>query len=444
MQQLALYFRESWLQSDSLRSRFARGVVWLMASSASAQFSALFASICAARLLGPEGFGQLGLIRSTVLMLGTVAGAGLGMAATKCVAEYRRTAPLRAGSVIGLLLSVALLFGLTTASVCLVMADPLAAGMLNQAALAGPLRLSCIMILLSAASAVALGALSGLEAFRSVALLSMVEAILNITLISLGAWFAGLIGAVAGSVLVTVVVLALRYLELVRQCRREGIPIRFASLRAEMSLLGRFALPAIAVQFAAQPFEWLARMNLARQEGGFEQLGIFTAAFSLGQIVSFLPQQVIGASAPLLSSQFAAGNLASFRRLVTASIASSVGAALTVALPFACGAPYIMAAYGSSFASGWLTLLLVLAAYTLAAGTLAFKTTFVASGHVWAQVRYTLVYGAALFIGALLLAPYGASGVAGAYLIAHLLLFLMQAIVIRMYGPLAVKEEVRT
>ena len=54
------------------------------------------------RLLGKTGFGEIGMIQNTVGIFGAAAGFGMGMAATKYVAEYRRTDPNRAGRFIAL------------------------------------------------------------------------------------------------------------------------------------------------------------------------------------------------------------------------------------------------------------------------------------------------------------------------------------------------------
>jgi O-antigen/teichoic acid export membrane protein len=53
-------------------------------------------------MLGKTGYGELGMIQTTVGMFGVFAGFGLGVTATKHVAEFRRSDPARAGRIIGL------------------------------------------------------------------------------------------------------------------------------------------------------------------------------------------------------------------------------------------------------------------------------------------------------------------------------------------------------
>ena len=99
------------LPKDSLRARFAKGAFWSLVGVAIGQGLALAAFIVAARRLGKVGFGELGMIRSTVGMFGVFAGFGLGFTATKHVAELRTSDPNRTGRIIGLSAVAAVICG---------------------------------------------------------------------------------------------------------------------------------------------------------------------------------------------------------------------------------------------------------------------------------------------------------------------------------------------
>jgi O-antigen/teichoic acid export membrane protein len=64
--------------------------------------SAMVASVLAARMMGKSVFGELGMINSTVGMLGEFAGLGLGLTTVKHVAEWRISDPKRAGRIVGM------------------------------------------------------------------------------------------------------------------------------------------------------------------------------------------------------------------------------------------------------------------------------------------------------------------------------------------------------
>ena len=71
----------------SLGTRFVRGAWWSLVGMGAAQGLAVLASIVTARLLGKVTFGEFGMVTGTVGAFGMLAGFGLGLTATKFVAE---------------------------------------------------------------------------------------------------------------------------------------------------------------------------------------------------------------------------------------------------------------------------------------------------------------------------------------------------------------------
>ena len=90
------------LPANSLRRRFANGAFWSVAAAVVSQGMRFLAFVIIARILGKTGFGELGMIQHTVSMFGIFTGLGLGLTATKHVAEFRSTDPSRAGRIMTL------------------------------------------------------------------------------------------------------------------------------------------------------------------------------------------------------------------------------------------------------------------------------------------------------------------------------------------------------
>src|SRR4029453_12131551 len=104
-----------------------RGAFWSLSGTLISRGLALLASILVARVLGKVGFGELGIIQSSVGMFGTFAGFGLGLTATKHVAEFRTKDPARAGRIISLSSLVSWMTGGVMAGLLFVLAPWLAA-----------------------------------------------------------------------------------------------------------------------------------------------------------------------------------------------------------------------------------------------------------------------------------------------------------------------------
>ena len=73
-------------QTKGIAFSFAAGVYWSLLGAVVSRGLTLVATVLAARTLGAEGFGELGMIQNTQGLFGVLAGAGLGLAATKFVA----------------------------------------------------------------------------------------------------------------------------------------------------------------------------------------------------------------------------------------------------------------------------------------------------------------------------------------------------------------------
>lgn len=74
------------LEASPIGYRLVHGAFWSLLVTVAARLLALTASILAVRLLGKGGFGELGIIQTTIGMFGTLAGFGLGLTATKHIA----------------------------------------------------------------------------------------------------------------------------------------------------------------------------------------------------------------------------------------------------------------------------------------------------------------------------------------------------------------------
>jgi O-antigen/teichoic acid export membrane protein len=416
---------------EPLGGRLARGVAWSLSGAVGLQAATALGAILTARVLGQTGFGELSLVRSTVVMMAALAGGGLGLAATQNVAELRDRDPLRAGRALGLLTNVALAAGTLAGLACWVLARPLAAWLSEGPDLATALRTGAPLLVVGAFGSVVSGALAGLEAFRAAARLTLLEAILGLVLIPSGGWLLGVSGAVGGGVAAALVALPFKVSVLSRHLRGAGIVVARCHTRAEWQALSRFALPALLLGFSAPPFEWLARVALAREPGGLAELGLFAAAFSWGNAVLFLPLQVSGAALPILTHTASAADRAGFSALLRSLAIATAGLGLAVALPLAVAAGPIMASYGPGFAAGVPALRLVLGAYALAAFSGLFRAVLVATGRLWWQLLHAVIWGLALLAVTSVLSADGAVGLGAGYLVAYAVSVVTQGLSVR-------------
>src|SRR5690242_11633211 len=103
---------------------------------------ALAGNVISARVLGPDDFGRFGLVLAVVTICGTLADAGLTYTAIKFIAQYSATNPPRAFAVARAYLLLRLLTGTVVAGAGIVLAAPIARGVLGYPALTPYLQLA--------------------------------------------------------------------------------------------------------------------------------------------------------------------------------------------------------------------------------------------------------------------------------------------------------------
>jgi len=406
---------------DSLRGRFARGALWSLIGAVLSQGLGLVASVITARLLGREEFGALGMIQSTVGMFGVFAGMGLGLTATKYVAELRTTNPERAGRIIGLTTLVAVATSGIATVVLFLLAPVLAARTLNAPQLVGEVRIASALLLFNTLNGVQIGALAGFEAFKLVARVNLARGLLSFPLTIGGVLLWQLPGAVLGLVAAAFAGCLFAHAALRRESIHAGICVRFDKAWRERCVLWRFSTPAFLSGAMVAPVTWICSAMLVNQPSGYAEMGLFNAANQWRAVLLFLSSIVGQVTIPLLTTLQTTGRKAQTRRLLKTAMLASAVWALPLVLVLVLLSSRIMAAYGPSFASHGSILSIV----AITAGLLAVQTPvghlLAASGQMWLGAFMNLGWAVVLLIAArfLLHQQWGARGLAAAYLIAY-------------------------
>ena len=381
------------LQHSGVLDRLRHGFIWSAAGAVFSRGVLLLAMIIASRLLGRELYGELGIIQSTVETLGVLAGFGVGLTATKHVAEYRNTEPDRAGGVIALLLTFSGCFGAAAGLAMYLAADWLAVEVLQAPHLAPLLEVGALSVFFSTLVGAQSGVLSGFEAFRLSARVNLVAGLISLPLIVGGTWALGLQGAVwalAGSALIQC---AFNQVAITREVRRFGIRLRLSGDRRVVSMLWRFSLPAALAGALVAPVNWLCNVRLVEQPEGYGELGVYTAASQWFLLLLFLPKVLGRVVLPVLSDQL--GTRA--RDSASDTLKFAMLANLCIMLPLvgmiSLASPFIMGLYGEEFVSGWPVLVVAACTAGLLAVQMPVGDLIAASDRMWVGFSMNLGWG---------------------------------------------------
>ncbi len=413
------FFRK--IESSDIGSRLTRGIFWALVGTLVSRGMMLCATIAVARMLGREVYGELGIIQATIGMLSVFAGFGLGLTATKHVAELRNTDPYRAGRIMGISSLFASLSGGVMALSLFIAAPFLAEYSLNAPHLTYELRVGCMGLFISALNGAQVGALSGLEAFKTIARVNLYVGLLSFPLLVAGAYYGGLLGVVWALVINHTVNWFLNHIALRRESQKAGVPFIFTGCGKEWPILWRFSLPAALSGLLVAPVNWASSALLVNQEGGYAEMGLFSAANQWRIAVLFIPGMLGQVILPLLSSLTSTSETREYQKLLKINILLNVGIAVAVVVPLVIIAPYIMKAYGAGFEQGERVLRVLVCGAILIAVNNVVGQAIISKGKMWLGFTFNLLWAVCYLLASYLLINkgYGALGLAYSTLIAY-------------------------
>jgi len=271
-----------------------------------------------------------------------------------------------------------------------------------------------LILFINALNGAQTGALSGFEAFKSIAYVNLFIGLLSFPILIAGAYFGGLTGAVWALAINLCFNWLLNHIALRIEARRCKVPFTLRHCSHELPILWRFSLPAVLASSLVGPVNWLCATFLVNQPDGYGEMGIFNAANQWYAMLMFLPGLLGGVVLPVLSERLGQKDTNQSMKAMVFSIKANALFVMPLVVLAGIASPYIMSLYGAGFRDGWPTLVVVL----LTAGLLAVQTPvgqiIAASGKMWIGFVMNLGWALTFIIATLLLVEKGSLGLASA------------------------------
>jgi O-antigen/teichoic acid export membrane protein len=403
-------------QSDrtTVRRRAARGVVWNTLGSVAAQGGSFLGSVVIARVIGKQLFGQYSLVQSTAVALTWLSSLGLGVTATKYVSEYRHTQPEKAGRILGLSSAVAVLTSLCSAAALIIFASLV----LPDPTLIPELRLSAIYVFFITLNGYQIGAMAGLEAFRSMATINLFYGPAFLLSTWLLASRFGFRGAILTQGLGAFLLWASYQFALRSDCAAANIAIRYKGAWRERAALIHFSIPATLSGISGSIAIWWCNLELAKHSG-YSELAVFAAANNLRLMVMFLPALIARVTAPVLNNLLVGGDLTAYRRTFWEALALNTAIAVGLSAILAIFGKNILRLFGKDFAGSTSFILIFLGAVIIEVLASNLYQAIFSSGSLWAQACINAIWTVVLIgCSAVAIPRFGAAGLAASYLAA--------------------------
>ena len=407
------------LSRSPLHARLANGAMWTFLGTLITRGSGVVAMMLVARSIGKEGMGEYGMIQSTVGLFSSVASMGMGVTATKFVAEYKLTDRLRAGSMLGLSALTTWISGLALMAILYFSATWFATDALAAPHLGKYLQISSILLLLSAVNGAQTGALAGFEDFKAIAKVSLISAVITFPTTVLAALHWGLLGAIYALLISQFLNCVLSHLAVRLAAKSSNVPLWSPILPGQWKVLWQFSLPGLLCTMVLGPANWISCVLLVNTNNGYLEMGVYNATLNWINVVAFMPGIIAQVLLPILASQGDKDHSSTKVMIIHATKANFISVLPVVAI-LSLLSPLIMRAYGSEFSNGWPTLV----ATVMTAGVISLQSAFVqyvtASGHMWRLLSTFVLFGALTTIITIPLVQWGSFGMASARFLAAL------------------------
>jgi O-antigen/teichoic acid export membrane protein len=305
--------------------------------------------ILVARILGKEAFGEFGLIRSTASMFVTFSSFGMGLTATKYIAELLHSDKERVGRIIGLNYLLSFFFAFVVATIFYFSIPQICATLVKAPNLVNEMRWGALLLFLSTFISTQFGIMSGFQDFKGQASVIVIVGLLGIPVYFAGAKFSGLHGAVVALLFVALTNVVVNSIFIFRNVKKNKLRYYFFDSYKELPILWKFSLPTVMCGTIASCGVWICQMMQRSQPDGAGELGIYYALMIFYSIAAFFPSIVNNIMLPMASETQGKQNLQRLRKIIFMQLGLNVVVVLVTLLPIMLFPQKIMNCFGNDF-----------------------------------------------------------------------------------------------
>ena len=209
------------------------------------------------------------------------------------------------------------------------------------------------------------------------------------------------------------------------------------ALRSAVPTVLHFALPSTLCGYISLPAMWTAQALLARQAGGFGQMGSYAVATNIRLLALFLPQVINTVGISILNNHRYDAP-AAYRLVHRSNVIVMALSNLAMVSVLVLASRLVLGLFGKDFTGDPAVLWILLASTVPESISIGLHQHIQTQERMWQVLfcinlpRETLVLSAAFF----LVPIYGALGLAIAYLLGTLLALISYSILVRQREPL--------
>ncbi len=409
----------SLFQGTSLKAKIFNGMVWSFLGTVVSKVFMIAIYVLIARIITIEEYGQLGIVRNSILTFSALSVASFGITATKYLAKFKDSDLEKSRKILTITRVLVLVFSLLISFSTYFFSKQIAFHMLNDIHMSIYVEISSVTIFYTALNGYQIGALEGLEKFKEASIVSIINGLLAFPILLIGVKYWQIEGVVYGLALISFFTWLVSYHYLSKALNQFSLQLVFKGLQDELNILYKFSLPAFLNGLMVTPVFFLLNMLLAHQPDGYIQLGIFSAVFYFVIISRTLNQTVGRVIYPYAMKQFNANN----GRFEYLNILSPLILGILINLPIILFPEIFGSLFGTKYEgdSFEISLLFLALSNIFVAQMQGIARNFAAADMMWWNVFNNFLWAVAVILLALIFVKNGTIGISMSLALAYLL-----------------------
>jgi O-antigen/teichoic acid export membrane protein len=404
------------VQQSPIGKRIVGGTFWSVVGNGFGKMFTFIAMVLVARILGKEAFGEFGLVRSTAMTFVAFSSFGMGITATKYIAELLHTDKERTGRLIGLTywFTIVSSFFVSVIFYCLV--PWLCETKLNVPDLIPVMKLSAVLLFLTTITGTQISVMTGFQDFRGMAIANLLGGLTMAPIYVFGAYWWGVWGVVIAAILAVILNLLINSGFIYRNTRK--YQVRYAILQAyqELPVLWKSNIPLVISSVIVSFSYWIPQVLLMQQPNGTAELGIYHVVLNFQAIMLFLPQQLYPIFLPLLSELNGKQDNDRYWHVIGKGLLLNLIISLIVIIPFVLFPKWFLGLVGMEFVDGWIAMQIACISMVINSLGTAFYQIPISKGKNWLNLCFAFITTSMAILLVLLPALSYDLGVIGVFL----------------------------
>ncbi|MBD3831577.1 MAG: oligosaccharide flippase family protein, partial [Arcobacter sp.] len=275
---------------------------WLLIGNSIGRLAMFLANIFAARMLPQEVFGQFTMIRSTILMFEGLTSGVLSSTSTKKIAEADHIDKNELPLIISTLFIVDIIIASILMSLIVLNAKFIVATFfIDSVNLVTALYFGAFLLLATSLSSLTQSILIGFEAYKKLAVISIMVSIGMIPVIFSLIYIFGLYGALFGIASYYLCDFIFKVYHLKSITKELQYTFSMSDIWNKIKVVMSFSLPLFVTITMSSIAFWYVRVLLVNQTNEFESIAIFDASFQWLTIIMIITGATTNVALPILS-----------------------------------------------------------------------------------------------------------------------------------------------